>query len=771
MSVKADGTPLRPVRVPEPLEEEALLRQLLPRFSTERTAELHQDSLRDYTAAIQDREEWESNLKIWDDQYYGNLPQKDFPWEGSSNLHVPLTMLGVETLKPRLIESVLGEFPPVLVQAVEQADEELRSRVELFFNWQIQTEVLIDRTVPLSAHLFLNPGIVVAKTSWQVTRRKRKYIRKFPLGTPSEAIFQAIFGGSVWEEMKESPTNVFRGRVADSPNVPPKEVSVTLLLLKKEIAVLVEKEDIDERPAVDLIDPLDFIVPVRGSGDVQKLPWVMQRLWLTEDELRRRVILGRFYPEVVRELLGETEPGEGLDSDHARVQENRDAAEGTEGTGESSARQDEYPIIEEYRGVDVNRDGFLEEIVLWWSPDLPDQLLGWDYLDNLSATGLRPYVVGRFLPIPFRFYPLSFPEMVRSLQEETNTIHNQRVDYGTLQNLPWGFVRASAMLTPMTIRVAPGRFIPIGDPSDVNIPHFQGSAAFGQAEEALNYQYFERLTGLTDLALGRQPTRVGATRTATGVASLLSESGLRFKTVMRAFQQFWTEIFQHLLALDQQYLPPGREFRVTGRVPEVIRLRDRFDIAGRFDLRLSANTDTLNREIRREDATIILQSTLNPALIQGGIIGMKGVRRSLEDFYKAYNRDPDAYLEPDAGLITRSPVEELALVAEGQPIRPSPVENLPLHIETHMAQLQDPAVVEVLGAEGRARLEKHVNDTLILAQSQLVAQTMQPRGPQAQVGPQAQNAQIGRTAPSAQPTARTTLPVNPEGAGGMIRGG
>jgi hypothetical protein len=94
--------------------------------------------------------------------------------------------------------------------------------------------------------------------------------------------------------------------------------------------------------------------------------------------------------------------------------------------------------------------------------------------------------------------------------------------------------------------------------TDIIFPQFRSSSAFGFQEEALLNQYNEKLTGVTDLALGRQPNRVGATRTATGVASLLSESGLRFKIFMTRFQEFWRQIFEHVLALDQQYLPPGK---------------------------------------------------------------------------------------------------------------------------------------------------------------------------------------------------------------------
>ena len=396
-----------PLETPES-EDSGLLRELLPRFSPEREKEIYQDSLSAYQSALLDRETWEANLVVWDDQYYGKLPKKDFPWEGASNLPVPLTMLGVETMKPRLIESILGEIPPVLVTATEKADEEQRSRVELFFNWQILTEIDLPRLVPESAHLFLNPGLVVAKPHWKVTHRRRKYLRKFPVGTSTEDMLQATVGAVEWDELSTTGTSpktstVFTGKTSSSPNVPPQRITVTFKFTEKFVHALVDREDHEEVPAVEFVDPVDFIVPVRGDGDIKKLPWVCQRLWLTEDELRQRVKLGKFYKEPVAELLGDVAPGEDPTLSAADVQSSRDESEGVDGLGESSVRNQQYPVIEQHIALDVDEDGFTEDVILWWSPDVKEKLLGWDYLDNGYAHGRRPYVIGRFLPIPFRF--------------------------------------------------------------------------------------------------------------------------------------------------------------------------------------------------------------------------------------------------------------------------------------------------------------------------------------------------------------------------------
>src|SRR5207249_70444 len=109
------------------------------------------------------------------------------------------------------------------------------------------------------------------------------------------------------------------------------------------------------------------------------------------------------------------------------------------------------------------------------------------------AHGRRPFVFGRYLPRKKQFYGLSFPEVIRDIQDEINTMHNQRVDAGTIQNTPFGFFRASMTLPPQTMRVKPGDMVPVDNPqTDINFPRMPGGTVFGQNEEALLYQYFER---------------------------------------------------------------------------------------------------------------------------------------------------------------------------------------------------------------------------------------------------------------------------------------
>jgi hypothetical protein len=750
---------MRDIPVEGPLLSEArkLQNSLTPRPDEEQEERLSNKILSAYHADLMDRAEWENRLVEWDNAYHGRVEEKIYPWPGAANFHVPLTAMGIETFKPRLVEGVMGQTPPIMVVPTTGALEDRKEKVETFLNWQTTVEMKIAPIVAQSAHLFLHPGLAVAKTYWKVERKRRKFIREFPAETELPAILEALFGTQLPQDLEEVGDLKWTGMIPTTL-MGGSALEVTLQLNYVEdsgapvVQVLVERDEVIEGPQVDLIDPTDLIVPVKGGDDPNKLPHIIHRLWLTEDDLRRKALQGAFYKDVVQDLIDSGAPrGDQPTTDSNAWRQAQDTAEGVEGQGPSNVRRLQFEVLEAYCQDDIDGDGLVEEIIVWTSPHARGRILGWDYLDNVYAHGRRPFRVGKFYPLPFRFYGLAFAEVVRGIQEEINAIHNQRVDYGTIQNLPWFVYRGSSSLAPITPSLRPGQGIAVDNPGDVLFPKWQGDPAWGQQEEAVLMQYFERLTGLTDLSIGRQPNRVGATRTAAGTQTLLSEAGLRFKGAMTAFQTFWIGVFSDILALDQEYLPPNKEFRVTGKSPTVIKIKDRTEIRGEYDLRLASTSETMNRQKQREDATAVTQFMLNPLLMQGGIVGLKGVRWAAKKFLRAYGEDPDLALEAQAPI--RDPQEELLMFHAGSYVSPVQGEAVPLHLATHQAQLADPA----LTPECRSLLQRHVQETLQLQQQMLMMQMAQQQGVKGPQGPQAANGAQGASAP--QPGAPVGPPV------------
>lgn len=733
---------------------ETLTDRLLPELDSDTARTVAQMVVTDFHAAIADRSAWEDTLAADQDQYFGLLAEKTYPWVGCSNLHVPLTMTGVETLKPRLIEAVLGDDPPVMLKATEPQDEVRQARAESLLNWQMQTQMDMGPLVAESAHRYLLPGTVYAKTRWALTERRVRAVRVFPSDTPLDTILDAVLGRDVPTKTVQTPGDGLPSWTITvrTPQHREREAQLTMQVLDDEIQVLIDRmETVFEGPEITFPEAEDILEPANAGSDPQKFPWIMQRLWLDAGQLREKARQGRFYADAVETLLGgETPDGDSGQLDAAGVRSTRAAVEGVEEFGDSSQRGQEYAILEAYYRYDLDDDGLAEEVVFWVSPDRGDVLLGWDYLDNLYATGRRPFRKACYFPVPGRSKGLSFAQIVRPIQDEINTIHNQRVDNGTIRNSCTFLFPKHWTLSAQETRLRPGEGMAVDDPSRIVFPSWNGGDSFGQNEEALLMQMFERLTGITDFSLGRQPNRVGATRTATGVSSLLSEAGLRFKTAMAGFQRFWRDIFADVLALDQQYLPDGVEFRVTGQFPEVLKLASRAEIAGRFDVRVVATSDSLNRQQLRDDATAKLQTILNPVLLQLGLVRHRGLYRGLRRWLQAYGEtDPDLMLEAPTPPVVRSPEQEHAMWANGDlSPTPSPAEDVASHLAAHQALLANPAVRAIMSPAVLAAAEAHIGETMQLAQMQAAVQSMQAKGAGPQgapvAGQQATNAQTGR---------------------------
>ena len=186
-----------------------------------------------------------------------------------------------------------------------------------------------------------------------------------------------------------------------------------------------------------------------------------------------------------------------------------------------------------------------------------------------------------------------------------------------------------------------------------------------------------------------------------------------------------------------------------------MRIKDRMEIRGQYDLRLATTADQLNKEQMRTDATVLLQAMMNPVAIQAGFVGMKGLRRVYSDLFRSFGKDPDFYLEDQAPI--RSPEEELMLMVSGQYVPPTMGENVQMHLQVHQGQMVDPSVPVAV----RRLMARHVQETLQIARVQQASQAMGPGG-RGQGGTglvsqsQAGNADIGRAAP--QPPALSPAP-------------
>lgn len=516
--------------------------------------------LDDFNRDIADREEWMQNRERLYKKYRGVTDPKDFPWPGCSNLHLPVTMTAVETIHPRLVNTIFAVRPYAAVRPQEARDVERARRVEQFLDYALEQEMDVFLSVDDWIHNMLIDGVSVMKVSWRQERRK-------VIDVEHELDFDLMLG------------------VDNVEYVPTLE------------EVEVERDEvIYDAPWVENIDLEDLVLPAMAS-DLQEADHVIHRLWLSMDHLRRRAADGIY--RNVEKLEEESEEANGRTESFDRLKTLKKELEGT-GSSIYSRQPGRREVLEAYYRYDVDGDGYEEECI-FTVDRRAEVLLRADLLDTVFAHSLRPFVAMKLMPVPGRFYAIGVPELIEHLQDELNAIHNQRVDFGTLTNTPFGWYRAASGFKPEVHTIEPGKLFPVDSVGDVQLATLPSSTAWGEREEMALLGYLERLLGISDFNVGRQIDRMNAPKTATATLALIQEGNVRLDLIVKRVQHAFKAFLSQILQLYQQYIPPGKVIRIFGPDGHDTFLPvTREDIRGRFDFTLLGTSASANKLLERD---------------------------------------------------------------------------------------------------------------------------------------------------------------------------
>lgn len=122
------------------------------------------------------------NWKKFHRMYHGILPEKNTPWPGASNLHIPITQIVVDTITSTIANSILGNSPIVTVRPYPELGvdtEEAARKLECFLNYAVREEIRGFRQVftqwVRQAVLY---GTAILKVVWSAETRNIK-VRDF----------------------------------------------------------------------------------------------------------------------------------------------------------------------------------------------------------------------------------------------------------------------------------------------------------------------------------------------------------------------------------------------------------------------------------------------------------------------------------------------------------------------------------------------------------------------------------------------------------------
>jgi len=305
---------------------------------------------------------------------------------------------------------------------------------------------------------------------------------------------------------------------------------------------------------IDNVDEGTLIIPPGATGcQYPNAEYFGQELWVRWDDLVRKKAQGFRVPD--KDTLKPV----------ARTLTERERTESEREGHQVPEPHEEYKVVEMYERfvLDNPEQDPEDDLVVSWYPDVDDdECLG----RVLSLTDLfpnqpiptRPFFSVTVWAQPRQLRGMAVPERARTPQDMLNRLAEQTINYGDVSILPFFFY--NAMLTgelPDLRQVMPGQGVPVNDVGGVTF----------SPRASLNRHFMEQMQGwgaeieadlhVSDVSLGRQPSRPNAPRTMGGTMLLLQQSREAFSDLVEHLGAQYSAPLDFHWRLWQYFIPPG----------------------------------------------------------------------------------------------------------------------------------------------------------------------------------------------------------------------
>lgn len=576
----------------------------------QRITKMWDDSNNDRSDYLDRREERQAMWRSLEPQI------KEGPWESSSNYNVPIILTYGKAIHARLWQLFADRYG--------------------FFDVSARREAYKDRELPVKE--FMN----FVWNDWANNKAGCK-------PTMIDFLWNLVFDGSgicklVWRQ----DTHRFLDRV-------PVEITEEKIVFDRQDqrgrSVIETRQDYEDQvrtevieyPEIVNVDLEDFILPI-GQADPQTSDWVATMVECSKDDLKIYADQEKFDADVVKEIIELTSSSVDLGDKNTQIKQERRYMDGYNNTPSTEDSQ-VHKIIEwygkafvepEYSQDDENDLEKVEQEVVMWVHAESRKVLGWTYLYRIAPDGKRPLFKADLLNFPNRSYGVGVAELLADLATNLNAIYNLRVDNGTMATLGWGVYRGTSGLKPDTIRISPGELMPVDDVQDIRMMQFPYLGQFGQQEEQQLTGYAEKLLSINELNLGAIPNKVGALRNATGSNLLASESSIQLQIHFDRLAYCLDKMLQSMFRMCRTRMPEEIYYRVTGDLGQnVFGKVARQDLEGEYDFKINLDILGQSRVEKQQQATLTMQTLMNPAFMQTGIVQPQNLYEIAKTFLKA----------------------------------------------------------------------------------------------------------------------------------------
>lgn len=373
-----------------------------------------------------------------------------------------------------------------------------------------------------------------------------------------------------------------------------------------------------------------------------------------------------------------------------------------------------YELVEQHTYYDLDDDGYAEPVIVTIDKNLgkvvrislryyPDDVARNDKDKITKIRAINMFTKFGFIPSPDGgFYDIGFGTLLGPLNESVNTLINQLLDCGTLNNLNSGFIGKALRVRAGDTGFIPGEWKPVNGTGDdlrkqiVQLPSKEPSHVLLELLKFL-VQSGKELASVAEIFTGKMPGQnTPATTTMATVEQGMKVFTAVYKRIFRSLHEEFLKFFE----LDGKYLDPNKYVDAIDMVVGP----DDFDTK-HMNIAPGADPTAVSQNERLQKAQ--------------GLMEIMQMFPGVLDPLKVLNRILEAQEQPNYEELFSAQVQQSGQMPEAPPDPKVQALQMKAQID------QQKAAGDMQGNQQKLELEARSREQQMAQQAQSHAQTMQ----------------------------------------------
>jgi hypothetical protein len=487
------------------------------------------------------KELWARCYKRWKN-YVDELidPQTGKVVTDRSNISIPYTFTQVETILPRLVETLFSARPYMRVLEREPSDLNSAKNMETMLDWQMNERFDIQDIFHHGLKECCIYGTSVAYTGWKW--EEKQIIKKQQVPVMD---IDPMTGKELTDPETGEPLPIYDDYGEPVTDWQPMKVN----------------EITYDDPELKFIDlGLFYVDP--SATDINDARYCGHDDFMTKEELQKLVDQGIYK----------------IDWKKVAKEKNTNKAR------DFRLSQIGMPTSDDQ--IEESDEDALYRVTHYWEDDKHAVLINRSYLamdgDNQFWHKEKPYKKGVYTLVPHEFYGMGIVELLEDLQDELNTERNMRIDFRAFLLRRMFKVRRGARIDKKQLKWRQGGIVEVDEMDDVAEFGVNDNSGSSFANESTIKQDMRDATGGHDVVMGMAGNRETATTTMTKD----NNASVRFRLIITSLEKrLLVGVTRLMMQMNQQFIDTPKWIRVTGADGNSVpRQMAPEEIQGEFDL-------------------------------------------------------------------------------------------------------------------------------------------------------------------------------------------